>query len=168
MGETTNMKEVYYKKVGRKYVPVSEYDSNLHSAFPKGTHMILNVDPGSTSYHYKIDPALAPVLAAAKYAETALSNAIVKATDLRRQTRNTDSRELTPEQHQAWEHLVEVFGDDAKMLEWPSARGAAEEVITKLAEETEKMLQVPAVKLAYEQFMLVYKLTKDEHDELKS
>ena len=162
------MKEIYYKKVGRKYVPVSEYDGNLLSAFPKGTHMIINVDPGVTSYHYNIDPALAPVLAAAKYAETTLSNYIVKATDLRRQTRKEDSRELTLEQKQAWEHLVEVFGEEAKMLEWPSARGAAEEVINKLTEETEKMLKVPAVRKAYEQFMFVYKLTKDEQNELKS
>jgi hypothetical protein len=28
-----------------------------------------------------------------------------------------------------------------------------------------KMLEVPAVKKAYEQFMLVYKLTKDEIDD---
>lgn len=162
------MKEVFYKKVGRKYVPVSEYDSNLHNAFPKGTHMILHVDPGMTSYHYNIDPALAPVLAAAKYGEEALSKAIVKATDLRRQERHGKENRITEEQRLAWEHLVEVFGEDAKMLEWPSARGAAEEVIKKLSEETEKMLEVPAVKLAYEQFMLMYKLTKDEQNELKS
>ena len=162
------MKEVYYKKVGRKYVPVSEYDSQLLSAMPRGTHMILHVEPGMTSYYYNVEPALAPVLAAAKYAEGALSNYIVKATDLRRQTRKTDSRELTLEQKQAWEHLVEVFGEEANMLEWPSARGAAEEVINKLTEETEKMLKVPAVRKAYEQFMFVYKLTKDEQDEFKS
>ena len=98
------MKEVYYKKVGRRYVPVSEYDSNLHSAFPKGKHLIVSVDPGITSYHYKIDPAFAPVLAAAKYGETALSNAIVKATDLRRQ-QNGGDKKLTDEQRKAWERV---------------------------------------------------------------
>lgn len=161
------MKEVYYKKVGRRYVPVSEYDSNLHVAMPKGKHMILSVEPGMTSYHYNIDPAFAPVLAAAKYGEHVLSNAIVKATDLRRQ-QNGGDKKLTEEQRKAWEHLVEVFGDDAKQLEWPSARGAAEEVINALAIEAEKMLQLPAVKHAYEQFMLVYKLTKDEQHDINS
>lgn len=160
------MKEVYYKKVGRKYVPVSEYDSNLHSAFPKGKHLIVSVDPGITSYHYNIDPAFAPVLAAAKYGEDILSRNIVKATELRRQQR--EGRELTDEQRQAWQNLVKVFGEEARQLEWPSARGAAEEVMQKLAEEAEKMLKVPAVKLAYEQFMLVYKLTKDEQNDIKS
>lgn len=160
------MKEVYYKKVGRRYVPVSEYDSNLHTAFPKGKHMIISVEPGITSYHYNIDPALAPVLAAAKYGENALSNAIVKATDLRMQIKG--DRKLTEEQRKAWEHLVEVFGEDARQLEWPSARGAAEKVIEALAEETEKMLQVPSVKLAYEHFMMVYKLTKEEQNDINS
>ncbi len=153
-------KEVYYKKVGRKYVPVSEYDSNLHVAMGKGKHLILSVDPGMTSYHYNIDPAFAPVLAAAKYGEDTLSKSIMKATELRRRAK--EGEKITDEQRKAWEHLVEVFGDDAKQLEWPSARGAAEEVMQKLAEEADKMLEIPAVRLAYEQFMLVYKLTKDE------
>lgn len=152
-------KEVYYKKVGRKYVPVSEYDSNLHVAMGKGKHLIVSVDPGMTSYHYNIDPAFAPLLAAAKYGEDTLSKSIMAATELRRQQRD---KKITEEQRKAWEHLVEVFGDDAKQLEWPSARGAAEEVMKKLAEEAEKMLEVPSVKLAFEQFMMVYKLTKDD------
>ena len=162
--EGTKVKEVYYKKVGRRYVPVSEYDSNLHSAFPKGKHLIVSVDPGITSYHYNIDPAFAPVLAAAKYGENALSNAIVEETSLRIR----GDAKLTDEQRKAWEHLVEVFGPEAKQLEWPSARGAAEEVINTLALEAEKMLKVPSVKHAYEQFMLVYKLTKDEMNDIES
>lgn len=161
-----NEKQVFYQKVGDKYLPVSEYDSYLHSALPKGKHLIVSVDPGMTSYHYNIDPAFAPLLAAAKYSESALSNAIVKATELRR--KESANRKLTDEQRKAWEHLVEVFGEDARQLEWPSARGAAEEVVNVLAHEAEKMLTVPAVKLAYEHFMMVYKLTKDEQNELES
>ncbi len=160
------MKEVFYKKVGRRYVPVREYDSNLHNALYKGTHLILHITPGSTSYYHNIEPAFAPVLAAAKYAEDVLSKNIVKATELRMSTRG--DRKLTTEQHEAWKHLVELFGEDARQLEWPSARGAAEEVVTTLAEEADKMLKVPAVKLAYEHFMMVYKLTKDEQNELES
>lgn len=159
-------KEVYYKKEGRKYVPVSEYDSNLHVAMGRGKHLIVSVDPGMTSYHYNIDPAFAPVFAAAKYGEDTLSKSIMKATELRRRER--EGQKLTDEQRKAWEHLVEVFGDDAKQLEWPSARGAAEEVMQKLAEEADKMLKVPSVKLAYEQFMMVYKLTKDDENESES
>ena len=30
------MKTIFYKKVGRKYVPVSEYDQTLMDALPKG------------------------------------------------------------------------------------------------------------------------------------
>lgn len=153
-------KEVFYKKVGRKYVPVSEYDSNLHSAFPKGKHLIVSVEPGITSYHYNIDPSFAPLLAAAKYGEQALSGFIVRETSLRIR----GDAKLTDEQRKAWEHLVDVFGENARQLEWPSARGAAEEVMKSLAEETECMLKLPAVKHAYDQFMMVYKLTKEQNE----
>jgi hypothetical protein len=159
-------KEVYYKKVGRKYVAVSEYDSDLCSAFPRGKHLIISMDPGITSYHYNIDPAFAPVLAAAKYGEDTLSKSIMKASEIRRRER--EGRKLTEEQRKAWEHLVDVFGDEAKQLEWPSARGAAEEVMQKLAEEADKMLKIPAVRNAFEQFMLVYKLTKDDENDTES
>jgi hypothetical protein len=156
-------KKIFYEKVGRRYVPVREYDSDIHYALPKGKHMILHVSPGTTSYYHNIDPAFAPVLAAAKYGEDALSSAILKATEMRPHEWN-----ITDEQRETWNAFKNTFGDKAALIEWPSARGAAEEVIKKLAEEADKMLKVPAVKLAYEQFMMVYKLTKDEHDELES
>jgi hypothetical protein len=162
------MEKVYYEKIGDEFVPISSYDPSFMAAKPKGKHLIMEINPGSTSYMYNVDPAFVPVLAAAKYAESALSNAIVRASDLKLPSKLSKDRKLTPEQNEAWQHLVEVFGDEAKMLEWPSARGAAEEVIATLAKEAYKMLTVPAVKLAYDQFMLVYKLTKDEIDESNS
>ena len=159
-------KKIFYEKVGRKYVPVSEYDHELSYALPKGTHLIM-VYPGGSSTRHSVDPMYAPLIAAGRVAEDALSNAIVKAGELRLQYKSRQ-RELTPEQREAWNHLVEVFGDDAKQLEWPSAREVAEAGLKALEDEALKMLEVPAVKLAYEQFMLVYKLTKDEQNEFNS
>lgn len=160
------MKEVYYKKVGRKYVPVSEYDHDLSYALPKGAHLIMCY-PGGSSTKYNVDPMYAPLIAAGRVAEDALSSALVKAGELRLGYKSRE-RKLTDEQREAWNHLVEVFGDDAKQLEWPSAREVAEAGIKALEDEALKMLGVPAVKLAYEQFMLVYKLTKDEQNEFNS
>jgi hypothetical protein len=71
---------------------------------------------------------------------------------------------LTEEQRAAWNHLVEVFGPDAKQLEWPSAREAAEKAVQAMMIEAEKLMSVPSVKKAYEQFMLMAELTKDNNE----
>ncbi len=159
-------KKIFYEKIGRKYVPVSEYDSDLTYALPKGTHLVM-VYPGGTSTRYNVDPMYAPLIAAGRTGEDALSRAIVKATELRLQYRDRE-RKLSDEERAAWNNLVAVFGDSAKQLEWPSAREVAEAGIKALEEEAFKMLDVPAVKLAYEQFMFVYKLTKDEMNDIDS
>lgn len=161
------MKKVFYEKVGRKYVPVSEYDSNLLDALPKGTHIIMSY-PGGQSTRYKIDPAYGPMIAAGRVAEDAISRAIMKASEIRRQTRqNAEGKiPLTQEQQDAWNNLIRVFGDDARQLEWPSVRECAEAGVKAMQEEAEKLLTNPAVKKAYEHFLLVCELTK-EHNEQK-
>ena len=35
------MKKIYYEKIGRRYVPVSEYDSEYLDSFSKGTHIVM-------------------------------------------------------------------------------------------------------------------------------
>ena len=159
-------KKIYYEKIGRRYVPVSEYDHELSYSLPKGTHLIMCY-PGGSSTRHNIDPMYAPLIAAGRTCEDALASALVRAGELRMGYKSRE-RKLTPEQKAAWEHLVEVFGDDAKQLEWPSAREVAEQGLKALEDEALKMLEVPAVKLSYEQFMLVYKLTKDGQNELNS
>jgi hypothetical protein len=162
VGRIKEMKKIFYKKEGRKYIPVSEYDSELYSAFTEGTHLV-SVKPGVTSYMYKIDPAFAPMIAAGSYATDTIARAIVRASDLRPQ-----HVVVTEEQRKAWHLLSETFGEKIHALEWPSAREAAEAAVDALTEEANKMLEVPAVRKAYEHFMFVYKLTKDEMNESKS
>lgn len=153
------MKTVFYKKVGRRYVPVSEYDQTLMDAFPKGSHLVVCY-PGGQSTRYNIDPAYAPMLAAGRVVEDEISKALVKAGELRMQ-RSDRERKLTLGQKAAWENLVKEFGDSAKQLEWPSAREVAEEAIKSLIEETEKLLSHPSVRKAYEHFELTCKLVKE-------
>jgi len=153
------MKTVFYKKVGRRYVPVSEYDQTLMDAFPKGSHLVVCY-PGGQSTRYNVDPAYAPMLAAGRVVEDEISKALVKAGELRMQ-RSDRERKLTPGQKAAWDNLVKEFGDGAKQLEWPSAREVAEEGIKALALETEKLLSHPSVRKAYEHFELTCKLVKE-------
>lgn len=157
------MKKIFYEKVGRRYVPVSEYNSELIDAMPKGCHVIISY-PGGQSTRYKIDPAYAPMIAAGRVAEDAITSAISRTSEIRRRERN--ERVLTNEQHEAWLNLVDKLGDDARMLEWASVREIAEAGVQAMQEEANKLLTNPSVKKAYEHFLLVCELTR-ENDEQK-
>jgi len=152
-------KKIFYEKVGRRYVPVSEYDSEYLDSFPKGNHLVM-VYPGGSSRRFNIEPATAPMLAAGRVAEDALASALVKAGELRMQ-RKSRTTPLTPGQKAAWEKLVEEFGDSAKQLEWPSAREVAEEGVKALQKEADMLLSNEAVRKAYDHFILICKLTKE-------
>ena len=148
-------KTIFYKKQGRRYIPVSEYDNEVLDSFPKGTHLV-DVYPGGSSRRFNIDPAYAPMIAAGRVAEDAISRALMKASDLR-----PKHAPITPGQQAAWENLVKEFGEDARMLEWPSAREVAEEAVKAMQAEADKLLENPSVRKAYERFLFVSSLTKD-------
>jgi hypothetical protein len=154
---------IFYVKQGRRYVPHSTYSSEFCDAFPKGTHMVQSY-PGGTLRRYNIDPAYAPMIAAGRVAEDAISKKIMEVTEIRRNTRNKETP-LTPGQHEAWNKLIEEFGPDAKQLEWPSARECAEEAVKAMAAEAEKLLENPSVRKAYERFLLVAQLTKEHRND---
>ena len=154
------MKEtIFYVKKGRRYVPHSTYSSEFCDSFPKGTHLVQSY-PGGSSRRFNIDPAYAPMIAAGRVAEDIISKRIMDATEIRRNTRNKETP-LTPGQKAAWDKLVEEFGPDAKQLEWPSARECAEEAVKAMMKEADILLSNPAVRKAYEHFMLVCELTKE-------
>ena len=152
------MKKVFYEKVGRKYVPVSEYDSNLLDALPKGTHIIMSY-PGGQSTRYKIDPAYGPMIAAGRVAEDAICNAITKQSELK-----PHRKPLTEGQKLAWENLAKEFGEDLCTLYGSSVRDCADAGVKAMQEEAMKLMENPSVKKAYEHFLLVCELTK-EHNE---
>jgi hypothetical protein len=150
------MKTIYYKKEGRKYVPVSEYDSQYHDSFPFGDHLV-SVRRNVTSRRFCVDPAIAPMLAAGLYAEDAISSAVQKASELR-----PSKAPITEEQRDAWKHLAKTFGTDMYTLNHNSARDIAEAGVMALTAEADKLLSNPAVKKAYDHFMLLCKLTYEE------
>lgn len=150
------MKKTFYEKRGRRYYPVYEYDQKLMDSFPEGAHLVLCY-PGGKSTHYKIDPNYAAMIAAGRVAEEEISKEIVKLSDLR--PRN---RPITPEQRKAWENLSKAFGQEIHMLEWPSAREIAEKSVKAMMCEAEKLMENPSVKKAFEHFLFVAELTKDE------
>lgn len=148
------MKKVYYIKQGRKYVPVSEYDGDLLDSFSKGTHLVVCV-PGGQSRRHNIDPNYAAMIAAGLVAEDAITNAIVDSSEAQ-----PTRKPLTEAEHKAWLNLIEVWGDEARSITRPCARDIAEAAVKAMQTEAEKLMTNPAVKKAYEHFMLVCELTK--------
>jgi hypothetical protein len=151
-------KKIYYEKRGRRYVPVMEHDYELMDAMPRGNHLIMCY-PGGRSTRYNIDPALAPMIAAGRVAEDRMSEAVRRASEMRPRR-----KELTHDQQRAWTRLNRAMGDDIYTIEVASARDIAEAGLKAMQAEAEQLLTNPAVKLAYEQFLLVCELTKKNID----
>jgi hypothetical protein len=150
------MKKIFYEKVGRRYVPVSEYDNELLDAFPKGAHIVMSY-PGGQSRRYNIDPNYAAMIAAGRVAEDAICTAMVKADEVQPQR-----RVLTEAEREAWENLIAVWGDEARSLRRPAIRDIAEAGIKAMQDEADKLMKHEAVRKAYEQFQLVCQLTKEK------
>jgi hypothetical protein len=102
------------------------------------------------------------MIAAGRVAEDAMSRAISAASELRpRQT------PLTEGQRKAWKKLAKEFGDELATLNIASARDIAEAGIKAQMEEADKLLVNPAVQKAYENFLFIATITKDQtKDEL--
>jgi hypothetical protein len=150
---------IFYIKKGRRYVPHSTYSSEFCDSFPKGTHLV-DVYPGGSSRRFNIEPAYAPMIAAGRVAEDAMSRAISKASELRPR-----QAPLTEGQRKAWKKLAREFGDELCTLNINSARDVAEAGIQAQMAEAEKLLANPAVRKAYERFLFVAELAK-EHEKL--
>lgn len=151
------MKKIFYEKVGRRYRPVSEYNSELFDAYPKGVHLVI-CNPTGRSTRFNIDPDFGPLIAAGRFAEDAISLRIMEKSGLRY---SGDRKPLTEQQKQAWAALTEAFGDERYPLEYCSYREAAEEGVRAMQEEAEKMLTNPAVRRAWDNFMLIWQLAKE-------
>ena len=148
------MKKLFYEKVGRRYKPVYEYDSELLDAFPKGTHIVMCY-PGGQSRRYSIDANYAAMIAAGRVAEDEICRAIIKAAELR-----PKKTPLTERQRQAWQELKEAFGDDLFSLNGASTRDIAEAGVQAMQAEADKMMKNEGVRKAYEHFQLMCELTK--------
>ena len=151
-------KKVYYEKRGRRYKPVLENDNEFYDALPYGNHLIMCY-PGGRSTRYNVDPALAPMIAAARVAENQMSEAVRKASEMRPRR-----KELTIEQQRAWTRLNKAMGDDVYTIEVASAREIADAGLKAMQAEAEQLMTNPAVRLAYEQFLFVCELTKKNID----
>jgi hypothetical protein len=97
------------------------------------------------------------MIAAGRVAEDAISQALVKASEMR-----AHRRPITPEQKQAWDRLAEAFGEERYSVEIPSAREIAEAGVQAMQAEADALMANPAVRKAYERFLFVAELTREQ------
>jgi hypothetical protein len=153
------MKKIFYEKIGRKYVPVAEYDNDYMSSFPKGNTLVMCY-PGGTSRRFNVEPALAPMIAAGRYAQDAMCKAITKACELR-----PTQTAITEGQRKAWRKLSKEFGNELCTLQGASTHDIADAGLNAMMEEANKLLQHESVKQAYDHFLLVCALTQENKTE---
>jgi hypothetical protein len=150
------MKKVYYEKIGRRYRPVAEYDSDLLDSFHKGSHLVC-VYPGGQSRRFNVEPNHAAMIAAGRVAEDAICKALNQASEMR-----PAKTPITPAQQRAWKKLAKEFGDELCTLHGTSVRDIAEAGVQAMQTEATYLMSHPAVVDAWEKFMLTCKLTKEK------
>ena len=153
------MKKIYYEKKGRRYVPVAEYDSEYLDSFPKGNHLVMCY-PGGASRRFNIEPALAPMIAAGRVAEDAICRRIQQETELR-----PANREIDEETQRKWKKFIATIPEDFRfMFTHGCARDAAEAGVKAMQEEADKLMRHESVRKAYDHFMLMCKLVKENEN----
>lgn len=109
------MSETYYTKRGRRYVATLEYDGDLMSALPKGSHLV-TVTPGCRSTVSCVDPANVAVLAVIERNRNELCRVLLKASEMKPMR-----SPITEKQRAAWDALSKAFGTDMATLHVDSA-----------------------------------------------
>ena len=153
---TTLYKKTISKNGRAKYIPISEYSDEYNNSYPEGAHLVV-CRPGVTSRKYNVDPAFAPAIAAFTYAKDAMA-----ATMHERSLVDTTTDKITPEQAEAYNNLKQVFGERLYYLQWPSSYAIVDAGAEALKQEVYDLLENPAVKQSYDNFMLLCKLTYEE------
>ena len=127
--------ETLYRKQGRKYIPVAEglhdiWQTHYRNIFPEGVHLVV-VQPGSTSYKFKIEADNVGLLAAAKLKQDKIRGIILEGHKLR----PSERKPLTEYQRQKYDEFVASMGDDVYYLEYQSIVEITDNVIKELLDE---------------------------------
>jgi hypothetical protein len=125
-------KDVLYKKVGRKYIPVSEYAS---FDYLQEGHWLVNIQPSSKSYRYKLAPEVEyPNLAAAlEEFSDILSNELYESGKLR-----PINTKMSKKEQEAWAAFHKVIGKNIPnwlSFGYGSSHDMAKQVLNRFKEK---------------------------------
>lgn len=151
---------VLYKKEGRKYIPIGEYDPEMHDHMPYGVHLTVVSKGGWTSRKYNVNAEMALLIGAMHFARDRMAKVVYNAGQAR-----PSKPPVTPAQRDAWDHFQTLMGDELKMVHYPSSVEVVDAGIEALLVETKHMLDNPVVKKAFDQFLMLYELTSKQTEE---
>lgn len=150
------MKKTYYEKIGNDFIPVAEYDDELHNSFSEGFHLV-HCKPNSTLRKFDVDPDNIKLIAAGEFAKDAICKTIMHAS-----TYKPSKVPVTSEQVEAWDNMQKAYGDDFCCLQGASAQEVADAAVNELIEQANELFnKSPAVKKAYEKLMTLVELTRN-------
>jgi len=157
-----NNPTIFYRRVAvgkrHKYVPVKQYDEELTSALPYGCH-VQHVVKNGWSRTYNVDPAVIPFVAAAMVLKHKIVNIISDAEKFR-----VTETPPTTRAHKDAIKLLETLYHRPLMLTGPSKDQMATDVLAVLQDEAVKLLTNESVYAAYEQFLIVAKLSAENQE----
>ena len=145
--------EVFYKKVGKKYVPISYYNSNLTDGFTIGSHLVVK-QRGMTSVRHNVTPAVAPMLAVGILMKDKMADAIRQGSEMR-----PPNVAITQEEADCWEELKHLSGNNRYYIQFPAMSDSVDAGIAVLQEEVTKLMTNDAIKAAYEHFQFLCELS---------
>ena len=114
--------------------------------------------PGGQSRRFNIDPNYAAMIAAGRVAEDAICDALRKASEMKPQR-----TPITEGQRKAWKKLAKEFGDELATLSLGCARDIADAGVKAQMAEADKLMEHESVRKAYNHFMLMCQLTKEQN-----
>ena len=148
---------ILYEKVGDEFVPVRYWNETINS-FPKGEHLVIAGD-NAIIRTYNIDPGYVELIAAGKHFHSHLVDELIEAG-----SHKLNNFELTEEQEEAWANLNRLLNQDAA-LQIESYSTIADKAVSKLESKLKPYLNNPAVKQAYNNYIMVLRLAFDKNNE---
>lgn len=150
------MKKTFYEKVGRRYIPIKEYNQEFCDAYPRGAHVTV-ITPGVKSTRYNIDPDYAALIAASIVAFDHICKVIVDHSKLK-----PTKEPITLEQKELWDKLSASLDVSTLPLFRASVAESVRAGTDAMIQEANKLMQHEAVRQAYEHFITVAKLCSNQ------
>jgi hypothetical protein len=146
---------VLYEKIGDEFVPIGiSYETERTSIYPKGQATLVVVDDGCTSWRYNVEPAIAPLAAAAILMEGDLCTIFYDACKPRLEDQQPDKKiKYTKKQKAAWDAMCDEMKFTTVSL--PSPRAASERILEKIKARAVELMKDKDVLEQYEQFLTI-------------
>lgn len=150
--------DTYFKKNGRKYEPVC-FEAFDRDVFPYNASTLIVRHDSSTYYRYNIEPDAAQYVAGGLVLREMVADILVEMNKLY----DKDHDALTPEQLEAYENFNKALNRTTYMY-GKSIYEISDEICKKVTNVMIEKHKNPAVREAYEHYLMMVKLSEDNKE----